>query len=465
MRIPEISGMLIALRESIWNSDIASMSSRRRRFVRLLRGIHVLTRDIEEGQLALQAMGLVYTTLLSLVPLLAVSFSVLKAFGVHNQIEPLLLRVLAPLGEKANEITARIIGFVDQIKVGVLGALGLGLLIYTVASLVQKIERAFNYTWHVTQTRSFAQRFSQYLSVLTVGPVLVFAAMGLTATLMNASVVKRLVTIEPLGSAIRIVGDVIPYLLVIAAFSFAYEFIPNTRVRMRSALFGGIIAGVAWQAGGWLFAEFVVDSAQYSAVYSGFAILVVFMIWLYLSWLILLVGASVAFYHQHPESMTLHHRELRLSALAHEKLALTIMALITNNFYASEPAWTIDRLARRLNTPAMFVAMVMDNLAHSGLVARTADDPPCYVPARPPENIPLKTLLDVVRSADEHVRGGLTRRQLPQEPFVDDLMQRIDRALEDSLQGKTLKDLAVSGNNTPGGEKNPLPLPIPQRKN
>ena len=439
-----IAEIVTALRETVWNRDLAPMSLWRRRLVQLLRGVHVVARDVNDGQLTLQAMGLVYTTLLSLVPLLAVSFSVLKAFGVHNQIEPFLLRVLAPLGDKANEITARIIDFVGHIKVGVLGALGLGLLIYTVASLVQKIESAFNYTWHVSQTRTFTQRFSQYLSVLTVGPVLVFAAMGLTATLMNASVIKQLVAIEPLGSVVKIVGDLVPYVLVIAAFTFAYEFIPNARVRVRSALIGGIFAGIAWQAGGWLFAVFVVDSTQYSAIYSGFAILVVFMIWLYLSWLILLIGASIAFYHQHPESLTPHHRELRLSARAHERLTLTLMTLISRNFYAGRPPWTVEGLARRTSTPAMYIAAVIDTLAGSGLLARTADDPPCYLPARPLDSIPIKTLLDVVRSADGHGLGRLDRIPLPEEPHVEELVQRMDQALENSLRGKTLKDLAVS---------------------
>jgi len=445
--------ILAKLRDTIWNADLASLPQRRRQFNQLLRGIHVVARDVMEGQLTLQAMGLVYTTLLSLVPLLAVSFSVLKAFGVHNQIKPLLLRFLAPLGDQGNEIATHIIEFVEHIKVGVLGAVGLGLLIYTVASLVQKVECAFNYTWHVEQTRSLAQRFNQYLSVLTVGPVLVFSAMGLTATLTSVSIVKYLVAVEPLGTVVRIIGDLIPYVLVIAAFAFVYELIPNTRVRMKSALFGGVIAGVLWEAGGWLFASFIVGSTQYSAIYSGFAILIMFMIWLYLSWLILLVGASIAFYHQHPESLTLHRRELHLSANTHEKLALILMALIGRNYYGNRPAWTSANLAQRINTPAMIVETVLGTLERHGILARTGDDPPCYLPARSPETVALKTLLDVVRAADEHGNGSLTPAQLPNESYVDSLIQRMDQALEDSVRGKTLKDLAISSEDLSKSER------------
>ncbi len=439
------------LRDAIWNVDLALLSPARRRLHRIARGILVVARDVSEGHLTLQAMGLVYTTLLSLVPLLAVSFSVLKAFGIHNQIEPLLLHFLAPLGDKGGEITAHIIGFVDNIKVGVLGALGVGMLIYTVASLVQKVEQAFNYTWHVEQTRPLAQRFSQYLSVLTVGPVLVFSAIGLTATLMNASAVKSLIAVQPLGMIVRLVGTLIPYALVIAAFSFMYVFIPNTKVHLRSAAFGGVIAGILWETSGWLFASFVVRSTQYSAIYSGFAIVIMFMIWLYLSWLILLVGASIAFYHQHPESLTLLRRDPHLSTRAREKLTFIVMTLIGRNYYGNKHAWTSGNLAQHINTPAVFVEMVLDALVRCGLVARTADDPPQFLPAQSPDTVTLKSLLDAVRAADEGESGGLTMNQLPKEPYVDNLLGQLDQSAQEVLRGKSLKDLVIFSKDEPGG--------------
>ena len=431
-----------ALSEALWNADLASLPPLRRWIRWFLRVIHVLGRDLTEGQLTLQAMGLVYTTLLSLVPLLAVSFSVLKAFGVHNAIRPLLLHFLAPLGDNSGVISAHIIGFVEHIKVGVLGALGLGLLIYTVASLVQKVERAFNYTWQVEQARPLIQRFSQYLSVLTVGPVLVFSAMGLTATLMNASVVKQLAQTEPLGMALRTIGAIAPYALVIAAFTFAYVFIPNTRVHLRSAITGGIIAGTVWEAGGWLFASFVAGSTRYSAIYSGFAILVMFMIWLYLSWLILLAGASIAFYHQHPESLTPHRRPLRLSARQQEQLALVLMTWIVRNHYGSGPACSRDTLVQQAGIPETLVTATLGLLEQRGLVVRSAGEPEYYLPAKSPETVPLRTLIEAVRSAGDD-RAPLDHR-FPSEPYVDRVIHGMDRALDDSLGGRTLKDLALA---------------------
>ena len=172
----EIDTVNLRINELIWETDVSTLPLWKRPMLHLVRFLYVLGRDLLEGQLTLRAMSLVYTTLLSLVPLLAISFSVLKAFGVHNQMEPFLFQFLAPLGDKGLELGREIIGFVENVKVGVLGSLGLGMLVYTVISLLHKIELSFNFIWRVNQARSIAQRFTEYLSVLVIGPFLVFSA-------------------------------------------------------------------------------------------------------------------------------------------------------------------------------------------------------------------------------------------------------------------------------------------------
>ncbi|MGH8801561.1 MAG: YihY/virulence factor BrkB family protein [Casimicrobiaceae bacterium] len=162
-------------------------------------------------------------------------------------------------------------------------------------SLVQKLEESFNVIWHVTQVRSLADRFSRYLSVLLIGPLLVFAALGITASAMSSGIAKEVLAFAPLGRFVFAAGKLAPYALVIGAFTFVYLFVPNTRVRFLPALVAGTVGGVMWQSAGWVFAAFVVSSARYSAIYSSFAILILFLIWLYLSWLVLLIGAAVSF--------------------------------------------------------------------------------------------------------------------------------------------------------------------------
>ncbi len=292
----------------LWHTDANQLPKWRGLALRATRIAYALVRDMREGQLTLRAISLVYTTILSLVPLLAISFSILKGFGVHNQVEPMLLNLLAPLGNKGVEITERIVGFVDNVKVGVLGSLGFVLLFYTVVSLMQKIERAFNYVWQIKSERSMGQRFRDYISVLVVGPSLVFASVGITASVMPPSAVEALSAIEPFSTLVELVGRILPYMMIMAAFAFMYMFIPNTRVQLRPALIGGLVAGLLWNSVGWAFASFVVSSAKHTAIYSTFATLVFFLIWLYLGWLILLIGSNIAFYVQYP-ARTLASRE------------------------------------------------------------------------------------------------------------------------------------------------------------
>ncbi|MDE2089611.1 MAG: YihY family inner membrane protein [Gammaproteobacteria bacterium] len=425
---------------TLWSVDLAGLTAWERLLVRAMRIAYVVVRDLADGQLTLRAMSLVYTTLLSLVPLLAVSFSVLKAFGVHNQVEPLLLNLLAPLGEKGLEITRRIIEFVDNVKAGLLGSLGLALLIYTVVSLIQKVERAFNFTWHVTHDRPISQRFSDYLSVIVIGPVLVFSALGITASVMSTSVVRTLSAIQPFGGLLEFGGRLVPYLLVIAAFAFVYVFVPNTRVRARSALMGAVVAGVLWETTGWAFASFIAGSARYTVIYSTFAGLILFMIWLYLNWLILLVGASIAFYHQHPEYVARHRIELQLSNRLKERFAVMLMALVAQAYQHRRAPWTTEGLARRLSLPLEAIESLIQTLIRRGLLARTDTEPRAYLPAHPPERIPLTEVLSAIRSAEESAEFNV--EHLVRDPRIDRLFLDLERAHEDALRGRTLRDLA-----------------------
>jgi len=427
----------------LWNEEYGAASAVNRWLVYTMRTVYAVGRDLGEGQLTLRAMSLVYTTLLSLVPLLALSFSVLKAFGVHNQVRPALLTLLEPLGEKGVQITEQVIGFVNNIKVGVLGALGLALLIYTVITLLQKIELALNFVWRVKGARPLAQRFTQYLSVLLVGPLLIFSAVGVTAAFFGSSTVRELIAIEPLGVLFTILARLVPFLLVIAAFAFIYVLMPNTRVRLASALVGATVAGVLWQTLGWGFAAFIASSTQYTAIYAGFAIVILSMIWLYLNWLIVLIGASIACYYQYPTLLMTPRRESRLSNRVKEKIALLIATFIGRNYYTSAPAWSLEGLASRLGVPSMSVEPVLIAIQRAGYITETAEVPPRYLPARSFEKISVKELLDALRSAEEEY--NLSTGLLPYESEVEKLLARADEAVDVSLRGSSLMDLAMAG--------------------
>jgi membrane protein len=432
MKISELGS---TIHQTLWALNLTELPFWQVRLIKLLRILEATGRDISSGMTTLRAMSLVYTTLLSLVPLLAVSFSVLKGFGVHNQIEPMLLTLLAPLGDKGIEITHQIISFVDNIKVGVLGALGLGLLIYTVISLIQKIERAFNATWRIGDTRSLSQRFSNYLSVVMVGPVLVFSAMGITAAISNSSIIISLSEIEPFGTTLHLIGKLLPYLLIIAAFTFIYTLIPNTKVKIGSALTGAVIAGVLWEISGWLFANFVANSANYTAIYSGFAILMVFMIWLYLSWLILLVGATISYYHQHPEQAAYLHTTV-LTPRQKSEISLLVMLHIGQHFAQQKSPWDLEALAQQVGATEEQIDSVMTPLLNSGLITYGGKSCEQLLPQRPLEQITIKEILDAAAGTSEppsqHQRTHSS---------VEQLLQQVDESLTLSLEGMTLKQL------------------------
>lgn len=423
----------------LWADRLDDLPPWRRRVVWFGRVVHALIRDLTQGYLSLEAMSLVYTTLLSLVPLLAVSFSVLKGFGVHNQLEPVLLQALSPLGERAEEAAGAIIGFVDNMKVGVLGSLGLVLLLYTVITLIQKVEQVFNYTWRVEVQRPFSQRFSQYLSVLLVGPVLFFSAVAVSASLRSFPVVQAILAAEPFGTLITAIGRLLPYLLLALTFAFIYVFVPNTRVRVGSALIGGLVAALLWESVGWVFATFIVKSTQYTAVYSGLAIVILFMIWVYVAWLILLIGASVAFYHQHPEYLISRSRDLPLSNRLRERLALLVAGHVARNYLRGEPPWSGEALVEILRIPKSNIQRILNLLVKEGFLLHTGDDPPHYIPAHAPEAIDLKTLLDGVRCFEEMESGC---RGAAPDRGIQEIESRIDGAIGEALGPMTLKDLA-----------------------
>jgi membrane protein len=429
-------------RDAIWRVDAGGLKPFRCALVGFVRLVHHLTLDLAEGHLTLRAMSLVYTTLLSLVPLLAVSFSVLKAFGVHNQLQPLLEQFLEPLGEKGVEFGHRILTYVGNVQVGVLGSLGLVLLLYTVVSLVQKIEEAFNYIWRIRRPRRLVRRISDYLSVILIGPVLIFAALGITAAVTGSGMFKELTSLESISVLLRFIGRLLPYVLVCAAFTFVYIFLPNVKVKFGAALVGGLVAGVLWESGGWGFAAFISSSSKYTAIYSGFAIVIIFMIWLYVSWLILLLGAQVAYYVQHPVLLSLRRGNWRLSNEGRERAAVLAVLLIGYNYYHQLEWWTLESLSHRMKLPPFSLQPILAVLEKSGLIGESGDEPPTYFPARDIETIKIASIIDAVRR--DETPPSLADKQRPEMDQVEAVMQCVGGAIDAALDRQTVKDLVLA---------------------
>jgi membrane protein len=423
----------------VWDTSTSTLPGWQAWLIKMLRIFLATARDIKGGLPTLRAMGLVYTTLLSLVPLLAVSFSVLKGFGVHNQVEPMLLNLLEPLGEQGVEITDKIIGFVDNVNVRVLGSLSLVFLFYTVISLLTKIEQAVNHTWRIRKYRSILQRVTEYISIIMIGPVLIFAAIGLTASISTSTVADALASMESFGTLIWLISNITSFLLVAGAITFIYLVVPNEKVRLKSAFTGAVVAALLWKLTGWVFKSFIAGSTNYSAIYSGFAILIVFMIWLYLSWLILLVGATVAFYHQHPERTSSRQQVMRLSSRLREKIALLVMLRIAQSFHYDSDKFTRQKLGKNLDIATEALSLVITPLQQHGLLTESSDRNPVYLPGRSLEHIKIKEIWDAVRCAQESAH--LNPDNVASDQAIDSLLNSIDESIAATLDDISLLDL------------------------
>lgn len=440
-------GIKAFLWNAVWAANLAALSPAHAGVIRVLRVGHMVIRELADGQLNVRAASLVYTTLLSIVPVLALSFAIFKGFGVHHDLEPVLFNYLEPLGERGIELGQNLIAMVESVDVGKLGVAGLAFLLYTVARVVQKVELALNHIWRVRRPRRFFERLSGYLSVAIFGPVFIFAAIFISGSLMNSSVMTEVIEFTHTGALVALGGKVVPYLLVVAAFTFVYFYMPNTRVRIASALFGALIAGFLWAVAGWVFASLVVGSTKYAAIYSGFAIVILFIMWLHISWLMLLVGGSVSFYNQHPEYLGLLTHELRFSSRARERLTLLACFLIIQHFQHRLEPWTDVALARRLGIPLETLTQLLEALEKQSIVVTVGDGADGHVPARDPATVTVREVLEAARSAGESHQ--FRYESIASVPAVDELCAEVDAALERVLGARTMRDLAAA--NPPAG--------------
>jgi len=409
------------------------------RVLDVLRYPFALVRDLLTGELNLRAMGLVYTTLLSLVPLAAFAFAVLKGLGVHRDLEPLIYEFLRPIGERATELTAQFMNFVDNVRGDVLGSVGLAFLLYTVISTIQKLEEAFNFAWHVERPRSVMRRVSEYLSLMVVGPVFIVVVFSLFGALGSNAAMRWLTEHEPFGTILHALGVIGPFLFVTGVFTFLYDFVPNTRVRLKPAFVGGLVAGLLWAGSGALFARIVAASAQMVAIYAGFAIFLAALIWIYLSWLILLIGAQLSFYVQNPRYLRVGQGHVRLTSALRERLAFTVMLLIARKFVAGESPWQLRELSEDLQIPGSALATVTRSLEHAGLLTLTEDEE--LIPARDLEGIELTDILQAVRDERRYDTWLLWRART--EPVADEVANSLEAGMRERIAGTTLRQLAA----------------------
>ena len=407
----------------------------------VLRNAYAVLRDIFSGQLTLRAMSLVYTTLLSVVPLLAVSFSVLKGFDVHKELQPYLYGLLEPLGAKGVEITDYVMTMVNNVNGSVLGGIGLAFFIYTAISMVQKIEESFNYVWYVSKPRSFATRFVEYTAVMLIGSLAIGLAINTLRSIGSDGLVESMHDNSVIRPVFDLVTSLTPYAVVIGIFTFLYMFMPNTNVKLKSALVGGVAGGFLWATTSALFATFLANSTGRQAIYASFAIAITALIWLYLNWLILLIGSQIAFYHQNPAYLRIGRREPRLSNSMRERVALNIMYLVGKEFRNPKNGVTLRNVGRKLRIPTITLAPIAAGLEANGLMTTNEND--FLQPGREMARITLAEILAVVRRDGE--TGSHREPQWAQS--IEALGSDLDNAVQQTIGERTLSELLDAAEN------------------
>jgi membrane protein len=402
---------------------------------RLARYPYALLRDLAGGKLNLHAIGLVYASVLAIIPLLAFSFGILAGFHAQGVLEPLVHDFFGPMGSAADELTARVMEFANKVRGGLVGSVGLALLIWTLISTMKKIEDGFNFVWHVDQPRNFGRRVAEYVALLIIGPVLLAAVVGLSRLAADSEPMRMLSELPPM---VRVIGaglNLAPYLIASGLLTLLYMVIPNTQVQFGPALAGGISAGILWAAIGRFFTLFVLYSSRLTVVYAGFAIIIATLVWTYFNWIILLIGAQISFYAQNPSYLRVGSREPRLSCADTERLALGIMYLTAERYRGGGEPVTIALLAARLGYPGIAVARMCKTLEASGFLAAAADD--SLLPGRDIAQIPVVAILMVARGHS----SGLIRTAAATPPAVLDFCSELESAWQQRCASLTLSEL------------------------
>jgi membrane protein len=406
--------------------------------LRWLRYPAALIRDWLRGEINTRAMSLAYTTLLSLVPLMVFSFAILKGLGARGDLRLILDEFFRPMGGAATELTDSVLQFVANMRGELLGSIGLAFLVYTVIATIQKVEGSFNFVWRVARPRSFGRRFTEYLSVMIIGPILLAVAIGLLGSAEHSPFAQWLHAVAPLAVVLGVVGQIVPYAIVTVVFTVMYSFIPNTHVQFRAALIGGVTAGIIWALVGKVYTAVILYSSQMVAVYTGFAIVLTTLIWVYMSWLILLIGAQLAFYVQFPQYLRHGQDAIELCDSDREQAGLSIMYLIGRDYGTGKSFWTADRLAAELDIPGIALAPVLARLERGGLLLATEKEQ--FVPGREPAGILLTDILDAVRNLQV---GRLSVEVRPVSAAVQ-VMSGVESAMRKQLGTQSLKDLIAS---------------------
>ncbi len=418
------------LRETIW---MERNGARRmaRFFTHGLQVCVLVARGFYDNQCFLRASALSFTTILSLVPLLAFAFLVLRDLPYENVIQNW---VVGQIAAGRGEVEEAVVGFINNAVSAIkgtsataLGISGLALLLWTTVKVLSTIEATFNSIWGIARGRTWLRKVADYISIVVVTPVLLATAVGVSTYLNIDPPASLGQSGRHLAAAAVAVGLFVPIWI---AFSALYAFMPNTRVKFSAAVVGGLVAAILWRLAFWGYAAFQVGVAKNDAIYGGFAALPIFMFWLYISWVVTLFGAEVTFAFEHVETYRRHLEHFKPSIRAHEQIALRVFLEIAKAFRAGAAAPGVDALSRATGLPPKAVQDAVDSLSGVGLVSILNDRKTDA--CQPAKDISMTTPGDVI--------AALRAKGDAFEPDDQDVLWRRTRSLSQEFERQLGRD-------------------------
>jgi membrane protein len=397
---------------TIWSVRAQDLDRGRALLYRMARAFYATMRGFFDKELTSRAASLTYYTMLSIVPFLAFAFSLLKGFGIYRKLmqeslRPYLRQTFA--GDQALlQGVDQTLAFVERTSVSGLSVIGVLFLMYTSVSMLSTVEASLNGIWEVRTARPLVRKVTDYTTILVIGPLLGLAAVTITAAAQNSTLVAYLHRSLLIGDIVDVCMRLASAVLGCVGLVAVYLILPNARVRFSSAVFGGVVAGLLWQGALMLHVRFQVGVAKYNALYSGFAAVPIFLVWVYVSWTLVLVGAQLAASHQYEQRMWQALRARHVDQELREHLAVVLAAAASRSFIEGHAPPTSRSLATALEVPPPAVDQVLEALVQAKLLVRVGGgDEARYAPARDLDGVRLAEVEEAVRHDPSAEAQGL----------------------------------------------------------
>jgi membrane protein len=419
----------------VWLVEVDKLPRLKSVFYKQLQLTLYVWREFWQDNSLLRASGLTYTTLLTLVPLLALMFALLKGLGVQKALEPFFLERLTG---GSHPITERIMEYVSRIHVGSLGALGITFLFLTMILVLTNIEMAFNQIWEVDRGRPWLRKCSDYLGLVVILPAAMFVSLSLMTFVKSHLVTQELLSIDLLGRIYVYLLKIAPFFVMWLAFSFIYLFMPNTRINPISASAGGIIGGTLWQFCQWAYVHYQFGFSTYGAIYGPLSQLPMLLIWIFVSWIILLLGAEIAFAHQNLARFRLRQRWQAQPTVNRSYWGLQLLLLVCERFEAGSSPSTIMELAEELGMPADETRALLKVIENMGALRAGGENGHEVLPAKDMKHL---MVFDLVEGLEERESVPETRAVEGYGKIILEVLKLVREQGKKGVEDLSLADL------------------------